>query len=120
MTLIPSTFNTVSTALNIAISVPILKQCHLGLLAWYATTTTTIAKHALTADPVLGTTTESIDATTTGLVFRIVGTHFTSAESAENTSWATTPNGRDFNLVAEAAKRAQMACLARDLGDVGL
>ncbi|KXL42870.1 hypothetical protein M433DRAFT_136170 [Acidomyces richmondensis BFW] len=32
----------------------------------------------------------------------------------------TAPFLRDFNLVAEAAKRAQMACLARDLGDVGL
>ena len=27
---------------------------------------------------------------------------------------------RDFNLVAEAAKRAQVACLMRDLGDVAL
>lgn len=32
----------------------------------------------------------------------------------------TAPFLQDFNLVAEAAKRAQMACLARDLGDVGL
>ncbi|KAH9826039.1 hypothetical protein Tdes44962_MAKER03822 [Teratosphaeria destructans] len=32
----------------------------------------------------------------------------------------TQPFLQDFNLVAEAAKRAQMACLARDLGDVGL
>ncbi|KAF2484091.1 hypothetical protein BDY17DRAFT_322966 [Neohortaea acidophila] len=32
----------------------------------------------------------------------------------------TAPFLHDFNLVAEAAKRAQMACLARDLGDVGL
>ena len=32
----------------------------------------------------------------------------------------TAPFLKDFNLVAEAAKRAQMACLARDLGDVGL
>ena len=32
----------------------------------------------------------------------------------------TTPFLQDFNLVAEAAKRAQMACLARDLGDCGL
>ena len=27
---------------------------------------------------------------------------------------------RDFKLVAEAAKRAQMACLMRDLGEVSL
>jgi hypothetical protein len=27
---------------------------------------------------------------------------------------------QDFNLVAEAAKRAQMACLSRDLGEIGL
>lgn len=27
---------------------------------------------------------------------------------------------QDFNLIAEAAKRAQMACLSRDLGEVGL
>jgi len=32
----------------------------------------------------------------------------------------TAPYLQDFSLVAEAAKRAQMACLARDLGDVGL
>jgi len=32
----------------------------------------------------------------------------------------TAPFLQDFSLVAEAAKRAQMACLARDLGDVGL
>ncbi|KAK3051558.1 hypothetical protein LTR09_007213 [Extremus antarcticus] len=32
----------------------------------------------------------------------------------------TAPFLKDFNLVAEAAKRAQMACLARDMGDVGL
>jgi len=32
----------------------------------------------------------------------------------------TAPFLRDFNLVAEAAKRAQVACLTRDLGDVGL
>ena len=32
----------------------------------------------------------------------------------------TAPFLKDFNLVAEAAKRAQMACLARDLGEVGL
>lgn len=32
----------------------------------------------------------------------------------------TAPFLNDFNLVAEAAKRAQMACLSRDLGDVGL
>ena len=32
----------------------------------------------------------------------------------------TAPFLKDFNLVAEAAKRAQMACLARDLGDVGI
>jgi len=32
----------------------------------------------------------------------------------------TAPFLRDFSLIAEAAKRAQMACLARDLGDVGL
>jgi hypothetical protein len=32
----------------------------------------------------------------------------------------TAPFLKDFNLVAEAAKRAQVACLARDLGDVGL
>lgn len=32
----------------------------------------------------------------------------------------TAPFLQDFNLVAEAAKRAQMACLERDLGDVGL
>ncbi|KAM0719565.1 hypothetical protein Q7P37_003695 [Cladosporium fusiforme] len=33
---------------------------------------------------------------------------------------ATTPFLQDFNLVAEAAKRAQMACLMRDMGDVEL
>ncbi|KAK4556999.1 hypothetical protein LTR86_005980 [Recurvomyces mirabilis] len=33
---------------------------------------------------------------------------------------ATAPFLQDFNLVAEAAKRAQMACLARDLGECGL
>lgn len=27
---------------------------------------------------------------------------------------------KDFNLVAEAAKRAQMACLMRDMGDCEL
>lgn len=32
----------------------------------------------------------------------------------------TQPFLQDFNLVAEAAKRAQVACLARDLGDCGL
>jgi len=32
----------------------------------------------------------------------------------------TAPFLNDFNLVAEAAKRAQMACLMRDLGDVEL
>lgn len=32
----------------------------------------------------------------------------------------TAPFLQDFSLVAEAAKRAQMACLARDLGEVGL
>ncbi|OQN95641.1 hypothetical protein B0A48_18240 [Cryoendolithus antarcticus] len=32
----------------------------------------------------------------------------------------TTPFLKDFNLVAEAAKRAQMACLMRDMGDVEL
>ena len=32
----------------------------------------------------------------------------------------TTPFLKDFNLVAEAAKRAQMACIARDLGEMGL
>ncbi|RDW82083.1 hypothetical protein BP6252_03195 [Coleophoma cylindrospora] len=33
---------------------------------------------------------------------------------------ATSPFLRDFNLVAEAAKRAQMACLMRDMEAVGL
>ena len=32
----------------------------------------------------------------------------------------TAPFLKDFNLVAEAAKRAQMACLTRDLADVGM
>jgi hypothetical protein len=32
----------------------------------------------------------------------------------------TAPFLKDFNLVAEAAKRAQVACLTRDLGEVGL
>ena len=32
----------------------------------------------------------------------------------------TAPYLKDFSLLAEAAKRAQMACLTRDLGDVGL
>lgn len=32
----------------------------------------------------------------------------------------TAPFLQDFNLVAEAAKRAQMACLARDMGEIGL
>lgn len=32
----------------------------------------------------------------------------------------TAPFLQDFSLVAEAAKRAQMACLARDMGEVGL
>jgi len=32
----------------------------------------------------------------------------------------TAPYLKDFNLLAEAAKRSQMACLTRDLGDVGL
>lgn len=32
----------------------------------------------------------------------------------------TAPFLDNFNLVAEAAKRAQMACLMRDLGDVEL
>lgn len=32
----------------------------------------------------------------------------------------TAPFLKDFNLVAEAAKRAQVACLTRDLGDIGL
>jgi hypothetical protein len=31
----------------------------------------------------------------------------------------TAPFLKDFNLVAEAAKRAQMACLTRDFGDIG-
>ncbi|CZT22793.1 uncharacterized protein RCC_08499 [Ramularia collo-cygni] len=33
---------------------------------------------------------------------------------------STAPFLNDFNLLAEAAKRAQMACLSRDLGDIGL
>ncbi|KAI6803214.1 hypothetical protein KC363_g9106 [Hortaea werneckii] len=33
---------------------------------------------------------------------------------------ATAPFLQDFSLVAEAAKRAQMACLERDLGECGL
>jgi len=33
---------------------------------------------------------------------------------------ATAPFLRDFNLVAEAAKRAEMACVMRDFGDVSL
>jgi len=32
----------------------------------------------------------------------------------------TAPYLQDFSLVAEAAKRAQLACLTRDLGDIGL
>lgn len=32
----------------------------------------------------------------------------------------TAPFLKDFNLIAEAAKRAQMACLMRDMGDVEL
>lgn len=32
----------------------------------------------------------------------------------------TAPFLNNFNLVAEAAKRAQLACLARDFGDVEL
>jgi hypothetical protein len=32
----------------------------------------------------------------------------------------TAPFLKDFNLVAEAAKRAQVACLTRDMGDIGL
>lgn len=32
----------------------------------------------------------------------------------------TAPFLKDFNLVAEAAKRAQMACLMRDMGEVEL
>ncbi|KAF2169896.1 hypothetical protein M409DRAFT_20310 [Zasmidium cellare ATCC 36951] len=32
----------------------------------------------------------------------------------------TAPHLAQFNLLAEAAKRAQMACLSRDLGDIGL
>ena len=35
-------------------------------------------------------------------------------------STASSPFLKDFNLVAEAAKRAQMAVLLRDLGDVAL
>ncbi|TVY37978.1 hypothetical protein LSUB1_G003409, partial [Lachnellula subtilissima] len=35
-------------------------------------------------------------------------------------SGGTTPFLRDFNLVAEAAKRAQMAVLMRDMEAVGL
>ncbi|KAL2073365.1 hypothetical protein VTL71DRAFT_10689 [Oculimacula yallundae] len=33
---------------------------------------------------------------------------------------ATSPFLRDFNLVAEAAKRAQMACLMRDMEGVAI
>lgn len=33
---------------------------------------------------------------------------------------STKPEGKDFCLIAEAAKRAQMACLMRDLGEVAL
>ncbi|KAG4411541.1 hypothetical protein IFR04_015319 [Cadophora malorum] len=36
------------------------------------------------------------------------------------TNDATSPFLRDFNLVAEAAKRAQMACLMRDLEGVAI
>ncbi|KAK0774708.1 hypothetical protein LTR91_009551 [Friedmanniomyces endolithicus] len=32
----------------------------------------------------------------------------------------TAPYLQDFRLLEEAAKRAQMACLSRDLGDIGL
>lgn len=32
----------------------------------------------------------------------------------------TAPFLKDFNLVAEAAKRAQVACLTRDLDEIGL
>jgi len=38
----------------------------------------------------------------------------------QDTTDATSPFLRDFNLVAEAAKRAQMAVLMRDLEAVGI
>ncbi|KAJ2901249.1 hypothetical protein MKZ38_002113 [Zalerion maritima] len=42
------------------------------------------------------------------------------APKGGQTGSSTDPFLRDFTLVAEAAKRAQMACMIRDLGDIGL
>lgn len=43
-----------------------------------------------------------------------------TTKGGANDPTASTPFLRDFNLVAEAAKRAQMAVLMRDMGDVTL
>ncbi|CZT06325.1 hypothetical protein WAI453_006261 [Rhynchosporium graminicola] len=42
------------------------------------------------------------------------------AQQQARSADATSPFLRDFNLVAEAAKRAQMACLMRDLEGVAI
>ncbi|CAK4032460.1 Hypothetical predicted protein [Lecanosticta acicola] len=48
------------------------------------------------------------------------GSHYVGQRGDGGGVPETAPFLQDFNLVAEAAKRAQMACLSRDLGDIGL
>lgn len=48
------------------------------------------------------------------------GSHYVGQRGDGGGVPETAPFLQDFNLVAEAAKRAQMACLSRDLGDFGL
>ncbi|KAG9232299.1 hypothetical protein BJ875DRAFT_486227 [Amylocarpus encephaloides] len=43
-----------------------------------------------------------------------------SQQAQMQTADGTSPFLRDFNLVAEAAKRAQIACLMRDMEAVGI
>ncbi|KAK7737926.1 hypothetical protein SLS53_006304 [Cytospora paraplurivora] len=61
-------------------------------------------------------------ATTTGFGAVVPPPRPLPAQQAKTT--ATTPSTdallKDFSLVAEAAKRAQMAVVMRDLGDLGL
>ncbi|MCJ1254946.1 hypothetical protein MMC24_002762 [Lignoscripta atroalba] len=48
------------------------------------------------------------------------GYGYDARKGGVNDPTASTPFLRDFNLVAEAAKRAQVAVLMRDMGDVSL
>jgi len=51
---------------------------------------------------------------------RTVQEYQQAGESAESRAPQTTALMGDFNLVAEAAKRAQVACLMRDLDEMDL